>query len=171
VSLSVCVCLSQCVCVSLSVYVSLCVVCLWVSLSGCVKTGQRFADHLVNTTTQAALAIAYRNAVFKIVPMSLFNDQMVKIKEVALGKGQTLQQQTMACIEAFKDYKINQDEFLTIANLRRIDDITVDDIIGMRGIYTSLKEGALKKSDLLKKANGKSDLGEAEQNEKKEGNK
>jgi len=133
------------------------------------KLGKRYPDHLVITTSNAALAIAYRNAVYKIVPMSLFKDQTNKIKAVAAGSGKTLQQQAVDCVNAFADYKIDEKEFLQIANLRRLDDITVDDIIGMRSVYTSLKDGSIKKSDLLKKAKGKSDLGDAEMEESKNG--
>jgi len=123
------------------------------------KNGKRYPDHLVATTTNAALAIAFRNSVFKVVPMSLFKDQTDKIKSVAAGEGQTLQQQTMACVEAFAEYKISQDEFCTIAKLRRIDDITIDDIIGMRSVYTSLKDNAITKAELLNEKK-KSTLGE-----------
>lgn len=113
------------------------------------KHGQRYKDHVVVNTINAGLSIAYRNAVFKIVPMSLFNSETHQIKQVAAGEGLTLQEQAKKCLEAFKEFKINKDEFLKVANLRKIDDITIDDIIGMRGTYSQLKDGLITKEELL----------------------
>lgn len=141
--------------------------CIEVTRSLMDKYGKRYPDHLVVTTTQAAIAIAFRNAVYKTVPMSLFNEQIKQIKQVAIGEGKTLQEQAIACVGAFKDFKIDKDEFCQIANLRKIDDISVDEIIAMRSIYTSLKEGTITKSELLKKGSKKSDLGDAEMEEEK----
>jgi hypothetical protein len=114
------------------------------------KPPQRYSRHMIDTTINAALSIAYRNAVFRIVPMSLFKDQTYQIKQVAAGKGKTLKEQVGGCFTSFQGLGFSEEEFLRVAKVRKIDDFDLDKIIQMRSIFTSIKEGLLTKEDVLK---------------------
>lgn len=110
----------------------------------------RYSQDMITVTTNAAGAIAYRNAVFKVIPMALFGPEIAAIKHVAAGEGKSLDEMRQSCTKKFKDHGINQKEMCSLVSKRKAADLDIDDIVVLGGMYTALDEGSTTKADLFK---------------------
>lgn len=114
--------------------------------------GQRFNADMIGMTVNAANSIAYRNALFKVIPLAYVKDIMTKAKEVSLGKGLTHDERVAKMLEAYKkDLNIDQKTLLEIVEKKGLEDIDVDTLIDLRGYYTALRDGETTLNALLEK--------------------
>lgn len=106
-------------------------------------------DDMVQLAIASCTSIAYRNAVLRAVPKALLEDALTKAKEAAAGKG-TLAQKRSALLEYFGE--LGADAVTVLAALGRVGvaDITLDDVVYMRGLATSIKEGAITLADAMR---------------------
>ncbi len=50
------------------------------------KDGKKYPQHLIETTIKAASAIGIRDAIYKVVPMGIFSQELKHIQDVGSGK-------------------------------------------------------------------------------------
>lgn len=118
------------------------------------KSGKRFSDDMVTVTGNAASSIAYRNAVFSVIPRTITN----KVYQAAqhfitgdLSDEEKLVARRKKCIDFFKDeYGITEQEVVMLCGKQTINQIKADQIALLLGITQSLKDGGTTVDELMK---------------------
>lgn len=105
------------------------------------KEGARYSDDMVAVTCQAACAIAYRNAVFKVVPLALVKPALDAAMKLARGDAKSLSERRGKMIDAFGKFGVEPERVLAAVNRAALEDITLDDITTLTGYYNSIKDG------------------------------
>lgn len=105
------------------------------------KKGNQYSEDMIGVTQAAALSVAFRNSVFKVVPFAYVKDIFDKCKEVSVGKGLTMTQRKEIAIKAYAVHKISEAQLLEYLEKGGWDDVTVDDFIELRGLLTAIKDG------------------------------
>ena len=109
------------------------------------KNGQRFSDDMITVVGNAANSIAYRNAVFSVIPKAV-TDKVYKAAQQCItgdlsDEAKLLQKRTN-CLKFFNDeYGITEEEVIKLCGKQTVNQIKADEIALMLGIYQSLKDG------------------------------
>jgi hypothetical protein len=107
------------------------------------RKGKRLPDDMVRVIGQAACKIAYREAVFTVVPRALFKDVYEAARETSIGKALSMQQRRANAFEWFNKAGVSEDRVLTLLDRKGVDDTTMDDLVTLKGLSTAIKEGEL----------------------------
>ena len=118
------------------------------------KNGKRFTDDMITVTGNAANSIAYRNAVFSVIPKAITD----KVYQAAqhfitgdLSDEEKLVTRRKKCIDFFKDeYGINEKEVVMLCGKQTVNQIKADQIALLLGITQSLKDGDTTVDELMK---------------------
>lgn len=118
------------------------------------KNGKRFTDDMITVTGNAANSIAYRNAVFSVIPKAIID----KVYQAAqhfitgdLSDEEKLVARRKKCIDYFKDeYGINEQEVVMLCGKQTVNQIKADQIALLLGITQSLKDGDTTVDELMK---------------------
>lgn len=118
------------------------------------KGGKRFSDDMITVTGNAANSIAYRNAVFSVIPKAIID----KVYQAAqhyitgdLSDEEKLVARRKKCIDFFKsEYGITEDEVVMLCGKHTVNQIKADQIALLLGITQSLKDGDTTVEDLMK---------------------
>lgn len=116
------------------------------------KNGRTYNEDMQVVTGNAACAIAYRNAVFKVVPSALVNDIYDKAKEVAKGTAETLVKRREKAVKYFKDLGVTEKQICDALEVKKIDDIDLDKLSTLSGMRTLIKNGESTVKDLFENA-------------------
>jgi len=100
------------------------------------KQGRTFNEDMQTVTGNAACAIAFRNAVFKVIPSALVSEIQEKAKEVARGTAETLVARRDKAIEYFKKLKVTEKQICDVLEIKKIEDIDLDKLSTLRGMVT-----------------------------------
>lgn len=105
------------------------------------KKGQRFPDDLIILTENAAMAIAFRNAVLKIIPRAfwqrVYDESVLCIQN---GKASIAQRRAKA-IEFLMARGIPSDAMLRYLERGKVTEITGEDLVKLRGVINAAREG------------------------------
>lgn len=118
------------------------------------KSGKRFTDDMITVTGNAANSIAYRNAVFSVIPKAVVD----KVYQAAqhfitgdLSDEEKIVARRKKCIDFFKDeYNITEDEVVMLCGKQTVNQIKADQIALLLGITQSLKDGDTTVDELMK---------------------
>lgn len=113
------------------------------------KYGKTYNEDMQVVTGNAACAIAYRNAVFKVVPSALVNDVYEKAKEVAKGTAETLVKRRDKAVKYFKDLLVTEKQICEVLEVKKIEDIDLDKLATLSGMRTLIKNGESTIKDLF----------------------
>ena len=105
------------------------------------KHGKTFTEDMQVVTGNAACAIAFRNAVFKVIPSALSDEVYEKAKEVARGTTETLVKRRDKAIEYFKELGVKPDEICSVLVIKKIEDIDLDGLQTLNGFRAAIKNG------------------------------
>lgn len=105
------------------------------------KNGKTFNEDMQVVTGNAACAIAFRNAVFKVIPGALTQEVYDKAKQVARGTAETLVVRRTKAIAYFKDQKITEKQICETLAIKKIDDIDLDKLGILQGMIALVKNG------------------------------
>jgi hypothetical protein len=114
------------------------------------KSGKRYSQDMINTTGQAACAIALRNAIFKVVPMALIKPAMEQAKKVAAGDAKSLSVRRDAALLWFKEKGIKPEQVFGLIGVKGKDDVTLANIVQFQAIRTAVKDGEATLDDFFK---------------------
>lgn len=103
--------------------------------------GRRYNEDMISVTSNAAISIALRNAVFKVVPRAYVDKVYAAAKTASLGKGGTMEAKRLAVVEWFGKLGVKPEEVFAVADVKGIDDIGEDELIALRGLANSIKDG------------------------------
>ncbi|MDR1221997.1 MAG: hypothetical protein LBL07_03840 [Tannerella sp.] len=117
------------------------------------KDKKRFSDDMITVTGNAANAIAYRNAVFTVIPKAITDAVYRAAQKVITGDlsdDKKLHERRVKAIRHFDDkYKISEKDVLKLCGKQEVDQIGADEIALLLGIQQALKDGDTTKEELL----------------------
>ena len=105
------------------------------------RYGNTFSEDMQIVTSNAACAIAFRNAVFQVVPSAFVTEIQEKAKEVAKGTIQDLETRRANCIAWFAGQGVTEKQVLDLAGVFSIADIGLDELFSLKSIQNSLVSG------------------------------
>jgi len=103
--------------------------------------GKRYNVDMIGVTANAAASIAFRNAVFKVVPKAYWNQAYKAARLTLRGDMKTLADRRTAAIEAVKKVGVSVDNMLSTLGVQGIEDIGLDELVTLRGILNAIEEG------------------------------
>jgi len=119
------------------------------------KTGKkvRMNEDMITVTGNAANAIAFRQAVFAVVPKSIVDacyNAAVQLLTGDLSSEAKLIGARKKALEHFKDnFNASEDDVLKILGLNSINQIKAEQIADLRGIIQSLRDGDISADNLF----------------------
>lgn len=118
------------------------------------KGGQRYSDDMITVTGNAANAIAYRNAVFAVIPKAVIDKVYQAAQHCIIGDlsdNDKLIATRKKCIDYFKDeYGITEEEVIMICGKQTVNQIKAEQIALLRGVMQSLVDGDTTVEELMK---------------------
>lgn len=117
------------------------------------KYGKRYSDDMITVTGNAANSIAYRNAVFSVIPKAVV-DKIYKSaqKQITgdLSSEEKLIKRRTEAIKYFNDeWGINEDEVIKLCGKQTINQIKSDELALLIGMTQSLKDGDTTVEELM----------------------
>lgn len=109
------------------------------------KNGKRYSEDMITVTGNAANAIAYRNAIFTLVPKAI-TDKVYKAAQHLitgdLSDEEKLVKRRQGAIQHFNDiYGITEEEVIKLCGKNTVNQIRAEEIALLLGIAQSLKDG------------------------------
>ena len=126
------------------------------------KNGITYSQDMQVVTGNAAIAIAVRNAIFKVIPSALIEEIYDKAKEVARGTAETLVVRRDKAVNYFRGLGITDKQLCDTLEVVAINDIDIDKLQILTGMKASIKNGETTLKTLFEPQ------GEAEQTKKNE---
>lgn len=118
------------------------------------KNGRRYSTDMIVTTTNAAQAIAKRNAIVAGVPRALWWDIYQQARRVAAGDQKSLASKRANAIAQFAVYGIKPEQIFTKLGRAGEEEITRDDLVLLFGIFTSIKDDEITPEEAFAPAAG-----------------
>lgn len=115
------------------------------------KQGKTFSEDMQVVTGNAACAIAYRNAVFKVVPAALVEDVYEKTREVAKGTAETLVKRRDKALAYFRELGVKDAQICEVLSVKKVEDIDLDRLSVLTGMRAAIKNGESTIRDLFTK--------------------
>jgi hypothetical protein len=131
--------------------------------------GKRYGEDMIGVTSNAAISIALRNAIFKAIPAALANRVYHAARQAALGMGGDLTEKRQKALAWFGNLGVNEDQVLEWLGAWTLDDVSGEDLIRLRGLVSAIKDGettveeAFRRTDAGDAADLTSAIEEAEQ--------
>lgn len=123
------------------------------------KKGKRYIEDMIQTTGAAAAAIAYRNAIFKIIPKIVTHKVLTAAKKVAVGEKNTFPVRRQQVINRLVELGAKEDRILASIGKEKVTQINSEDLEKLIGIGTAIKDGLTTIKDAfpaaIKEDNGK----------------
>jgi len=106
------------------------------------RGGRRYSEDMITVTGNAAMSIALRNAIFKVIPFALVKQVFEQAKEVSLGKGLSMAKRRENMLKHYDEkHGAKAEEILRLLNRRGMDDVSIDDLLMLRGLNTAINDG------------------------------
>lgn len=102
--------------------------------------GRRYNADMIAVTSNAAIAIARRDAILAGVPKSYFNTLSNQVKQVALGDVKTLPQKRTDALEYFHRFGITDQQIIDHLKRKHVEDITLEDVALLRAYANAIKD-------------------------------
>lgn len=123
--------------------------------------GHTFSDDMQVTTANAASSIAFRNAVFSVIPKSLVDTVYNKIREEIKGNADSLREKVEAGILWLDKKGVPENKLLQLLNKSNREEIDSDDLLKISGMMAAIKSGATTPKEIVDPALGVDDKKEA----------
>lgn len=106
------------------------------------KSGKTYSEDMQVVTANAASAIAFRNAVLKVVPKAVTKKVIDEIRQVALGKSIDLETRRQRMFQYFNTIGVTDKELLGYCGVKTIEQIDNQMVFELRGLANAIKEGS-----------------------------
>lgn len=113
------------------------------------KNGQRYNDDMIIVTANAAMSIARRNAIFAVIPMAYITPIVELAKDVALGKGKTIEQRRQDALVYWKKLGVNEDRLCAAVGAASVEDLTTEHLRDLIGYHSAIKSGEATVEDIF----------------------
>jgi len=105
------------------------------------KNGTTFSNDMQVVTGNAASAIAFRNAVFKVIPKAITKKVVEEIKDLAIGNVNDLERKRQTMIQWYAKAGVTIDELLTYVEVDCVENIDSEKFLILRSTANAIKEG------------------------------
>lgn len=105
------------------------------------RNGRTFSDDMVVVTSNAAAAIAMRNAIMKAVPMAVVKRAVNEIRQVALGEAIDLPTRIQRMFKFFEGLGVTKQEILNYLGVKSQEGIDREMVLNLLGLAQAIKEG------------------------------
>lgn len=105
------------------------------------KNGRLFKDDMIIVTGNAACSIAMRNAILAGVPKPLWRKAYDSVQATITGDITTLSENREKALKALAAFGVKPEQIFGSLGREGLEDISVDDIATLRGMYSALKNG------------------------------
>ena len=95
----------------------------------------------INLAANAGAAIAFRDAVFKVVPQALIKPILDAAKKVAVGDMKSLVSRRNKMVDAFSKMGVTPDRILAVIGKKSVDEIDLGDMETLLGLHNAIKDG------------------------------
>ena len=105
------------------------------------KEGKTYSEDMQVLPGNAACAIAFRNAVLKVVPKAITKKAINNIKQVALGKALDVETSRQNCIANFAKIGVTTEMLCQYLDIKSAEEIGKEQIFELRATWNAIKEG------------------------------
>jgi hypothetical protein len=106
------------------------------------SNGQRYPQHMIDTTTNATASKARRNAILAVIPRSFINDLLVIAKEVASKNRPPLEEVRAKLLQFFENsHRVSPQQVCEYLSVKGVDDIGYEHVDELRAVAQGIKEG------------------------------
>lgn len=115
--------------------------------------GYSFSQDMQVVVGNAAVAIAQRNAICKVVPQVLIASVVKEVQAKALEhiKEVGVKEQWKSCIACFQAYQVTDVMLLDYLGKKSMEEVAAEDIQKLGGVYNAIKEGSTTAEETFKK--------------------
>lgn len=113
------------------------------------KDGKTFNEDMQVVTGNAACAIAFRNAVFKVIPSAMVAEVYDRAKEVAKGTAETLVARREKAVNYAKSIGVTDKQICATLGVKKIEDIDLEKLADLRGFLSAIKNGESTAKDIF----------------------
>lgn len=105
------------------------------------KNGRTYNEDMQVVTGNAASAIAFRNAVLKVVPKAVTKKVIARAKEVALGQSLDLETSRQNMIQYFAKLGVTEQQLFEYLDIKSREEIDKEAVFELRATANAIKEG------------------------------
>lgn len=113
------------------------------------KDGKRYNDDMIQTTCNAALSIARRNAIFQVVPRAMVDIVYFEAMECARNSIASVAEDRDKWIAHFLKKGVSEKRIYAALGVHGRDDIMIDQLMMLSGFDNSLRDGGAKLADIF----------------------
>jgi hypothetical protein len=128
------------------------------------RNGTRYDDDMIGVAGNAAISIALRNAIFRVIPHVFTNRIYQLARQASIGKAGTMAQKRQNALAWFGKAGVSDEQVFAVLEVKGMDDIGEDELIALRGLRTAIKEGETSVEQVFRRhdvSDGSSELNEA----------
>jgi hypothetical protein len=111
------------------------------------KRGKTFSEDMQVVTGNAASAIAFRNAVLKVVPKAITKKVIEDVKKVALGQAIDLETSRKNALTNFERAGVDADCIFFYLGVSGVEEIDQEKVFMLRAAWNAIKEGTASVAD------------------------
>lgn len=105
------------------------------------KYGKTYSEDMQVVTGNAASAIAFRNAVLKVVPKAVTKRVIADVKQVAMGQALDLETSRQRMVDYFSKLGVTEELLLEYLELKKREEIDKERVFELRALANAIKEG------------------------------
>lgn len=105
------------------------------------SSGYLFSDDMINVTSNAACAIAKRNAILAGIPRGVYRPAYLAARKIVAGTAETLVANREKAIKAFATFGVTPDQIFDVLSVEGEREIKTDHIATLRAMFATLKNG------------------------------
>lgn len=117
------------------------------------KKGSRYSEDMIQTTSQAAIAIAARNAILACIPQALWAEAFEASQKTAEGSKDDLPVRRQKLIEAWGVMGVAPQRILQRAGVESLEEVTMAKLKFLRSLYVAVKDGDMTLDELFPSSN------------------
>lgn len=115
------------------------------------RNGRTFSEDMQVVTGNAASAIAFRNAVLKVVPKAVTKKVVSKVKDVAMGKSVDLETRRQRVFEYYAKLGVTVQQIYDYLEVKSTSEIDNTMLFELTGLKNAIKEGTTTIAESFKK--------------------
>lgn len=115
------------------------------------RKGNTYSEDMQVVTGNAASAIAFRNAVLKVIPKAVTKRIIAEVKRVAMGQSLDLETSRQNMIAYFGKIGVDEKQLLEYLGKSKREEIDKEDVFCLRATANAIKEGTTTKEETFDK--------------------
>lgn len=105
------------------------------------RNGRTYSEDMQVVTGNAASAIAFRNAVLKVVPKAVTKRVIADVKQVAMGQALDLETSRQRMVDYFGKLGVTEELLMEYLELKKREEIDKERVFELRALANAIKEG------------------------------